>query len=155
MPCESAEEKSMKKIERKVANEHIYVDYEATDGTVFTGDNAQRECELYEKTFQCAIKARLKQIAIIVQTEDALLDGSCETTMYVVQPKTDADIFVIQQALSINSSNNASRVSNDDIGRVLLVGFTYDDDYVFVMKLDQIVENITDGKWEVVEKKDK
>ena len=45
------------------------------------------------------------------------------------------------------------RVSGDDIGRVLLVGFTYDDDYVFVMKLDAIVSNITAGKWSVVENK--
>ena len=73
--------------------------------------------------------------------------------MYVVQPKSDADIFVIQQALSYNGGGNAERVSGDDIGRVLLVGFTYCDDYTFVMKLDEIVKNITDGKWSVVENK--
>lgn len=141
----------MKKIERKVQDEKVIVEYEANDGTVFYDAS---ECDKYEKTCVCAIKARLRQIAIKVDTEDCLLDGSCETTMFVIQPKTDTDIFVIQQALSLNNSNNAECVSGDDIGRVLLVGFTYDD-YVFVMKLDEIVSNITDGKWSVVEKGDK
>jgi len=139
----------MKKIERKIQNESVVVEYEANDGTVFYEAG---ECENYEKTCICAIKARLKQIAIKMDTECDLLDGSDETMMYVVQPKSDADLFVIQQALSYHSSNNAERVSGDDIGRVLLVGFTYNDDYVFVMKLDDIVKNITDGKWSVVEK---
>lgn len=140
----------MKKIERKVQDEKVIVEYEANDGTVFSDAS---ECDKYEKTCICAIKARLKQIAIKAESEDCLLDGSCETMMYVVQPKSDADIFVIQQALSYQSSNNAERVSGDDIGRVLLVGFTYGDEYVFVMKLDEIVKNITDGKWSVVENK--
>ena len=138
-----------------MTDEHVYEDWQATDGTVFSGENAKNECSEYEKTYQCAIKTRLNQIAIKTGTECDLLDGSDDTTMYVVQPKSDSDIFVIQQALSINNSRNAGRVSNDDVGRVLLIGFTYDDDYVFVMKLDKIVENITAGKWEVVEKKDK
>lgn len=140
----------MKKIERKIQDERVVVEYEANDGTVF---HDASECDKYEKTCICAIKARLKQISIKAESEDCLLDGSCDTMMYVVQPKSDADIFVIQQALSYHCSNNAERVSGDDIGRVLLVGFTYDDDYVFVMKLDAIVKNITDGKWSVVENK--
>ena len=144
------EAKAMKKIERKIQNESVVIEYEANDGTVF---HDASECDKYEKTCICAIRARLKQIAIKVDTEDGLLDGSCETMMYVVQPKSDADIFVIQQALSYNNSGNAERVSGDDIGRVLLVGFTYDDEYVFVMKLDAIVSNVTAGKWSVVENK--
>lgn len=142
----------MKKIERKIQDEKVVVEYEANDGTVFYDAS---ECDRYEKTCICAIRARLKQIAIKVDAEDSLLDGSCETMMYVVQPKSDTDIFVIQKALSYRQSNNAERVSGDDIGRVLLVGFTYEDEYVFVMKLDEIVSNITDGKWSVVEKGDK
>ena len=142
----------MKKIERKVQDERVVVEYEANDGTVFYNSV---ECENYEKTYVCAIKARLKQIALKVGTEEEIMGGagSCETTVYVVQPKSDADIFVIQQALSINNSNNAERVDDNDIGHVLLVGFTYGDDYAFLVNLDALITCMTNGKWSVVENK--
>lgn len=135
----------------EIVEKRVVESYVAADGTEF---DSQDECREYEKTHVCAIKARLHEMALAEDTECNMYDGSGtdETLVYVVIPKNEEELRFVRQALSINHSKNAEKVSGKDIGRVLLIGFTYGDEYVYVTKLDDLVSKITGGKWVAVEK---
>lgn len=122
--------------------------YVAVDGTEF---DVQSECEAYEKSAVGVLKGRLAKIALVQKSECELFYGSgCDdNTSYVVIPKNEEEVGVIQQIVYLNACNKEVQAEKVAVGKVLIVNFSYDDEFVWVTDLGKLVSDATDGKAEV------
>jgi hypothetical protein len=138
----------MKRVETK--REYTEVNYEAVDGTIF---QSQDECAMYEKSAKCAIKKHLADSALYHGDVDAVggITNCPDNSIQVLVPKTDDDIIRINQYLSL--MDEGCQLSKDAIGKVVLLTTAYDDDGAWVDYLDDMVAQMTGGKYELVEKK--
>lgn len=135
-----------KQRERTVTlNDTIYVAY---DGREFT---CKASCEVYEKSAKCAVRAQLKNITIKAAPADELycVGGCGMDDILVVAPKTEDDIMRINQYVMLANHDESPKVSNDDIGDVLLLDHYYEDGGVTVLKLSVMVHEITDGAYAI------
>ena len=126
------------------------IEYEAADGTRFTNKEA---CIKYDQTVAGVLRGYLKEMSLVVATEEELLHtGSCETTLFTVVPKTQTDIDHIKQfafACGCGDRSFMSLLTSDVINKVVLVYVGIDNDWVYVDTLDRLVERITDNKCHV------
>jgi len=126
--------------------------YVAEDGTVFMDKN---ECEQYESSALAVLKTRLRNMATFTGCEfDIFNCGSEECESYVVIPKSKEDIDLIRQlfALRRKSSEYIANFKDDNVGKVVVITMSTYDDWIWWTSLNDIVENITDGKFGVYNK---
>lgn len=137
----------MKTIENKVEN--TYYSYEAIDGQRF---NSKEECEKYELGAMCAIRTRIKDMAIRSgKAYEFFIDGCGDNRVDVCIPKNDRDIDAIRQyCCFISGSKTATSIGSDDIGKVLIIMTGYDDDWVTVQRLDDLLDALTGGTYEAI-----
>lgn len=126
--------------------------YVATDGKEFDDETT---CRTYEKSLACALKTNLKEMSIrdTSTEEDLFYTGSCETEVFIVVPKTKEDILHIKQvAFGFGASeiqvNNW--ISEEDIDSVILVTIGYNNEWVYITRLNNIVKNIVGEKYKLV-----
>lgn len=140
----------MKKIEREITTKEI-VGYESTDGIFF---KKEEECEMYEKSAIGVVCGRIAEIAIKNTTEYGLFEmGSEDCGVFVVIPKDKKDIDLINQAAILINGDDQRKVTDDAIGKMVFVYTGYNNDSCWFDTLESLVRRITDGKYEVVEKK--
>ncbi len=137
----------------KQVEQKSYVNvYVACDGKEFADSGA---CKTYEKTFACAMKSYLKDMSIRESSteEDLFYTGSCESEVFVVIPKTKEDILHIKQiAIGFGSSEETVNgwIDESDINSVILVTIGYDNDWVYISRLNKIIKNIVGEKYKLV-----
>jgi len=128
--------------------------YVAMDGTEFDDAN---ECRTYDSSALGVIKGRLAKMATWHGSECDLYGGagSDENDTFVVVPKTDAEVMMVQQAMFASHDGNKDRQQkNADrvvLGRPVAVTFSYNDEYTWTTALDEIIKVATAGKFKLVE----
>ena len=118
--------------------------YEAVDGKVF---NDKSQCEEYEKSAKCAIRAALKDITI-VRTDGDVFPGACsDQSVYVVKPETDDDIMVARQFEALIGlkwdPNYDCRIGKQHKGKLVIITVGYEEDWIDVRTLDGIISDLT------------
>jgi hypothetical protein len=133
-----------KKIEIK-DYKNVYV---AADGTEF---DIQGECEAYEKSALGVLKIRLSKMSLVQKSECELFYGSgCDdNTSYVVIPKNEEEVGVIQQLVFLKAYSKEEQAKKVAVGKVLVVTLGYEDECLWVTDLGDLVDKATDGKAEV------
>lgn len=126
--------------------------YVAVDGKEFTDEDA---CLTYEKSFACAMKSYLRDMSIREPSteEDLFYTGSCENEVFIVVPKTKEDILHIKQfaiGLGISEKRVSKWIDDSDIDTVILVTVGYNDDWVYVSRLNTIIENIAGANYKLI-----
>jgi len=135
----------MKKIEEKMTIEQTNVWYEAADGTRFYEKD---ECETYEKSAKCAIRAAVCDIATLDTDGYTLCGcGSEDQQVYVVTPETDDDLKALRtyEAMIRQKYEDtfSTRILPEHKGQALLIVVGYDEDWIDVRKVDDIVKMLT------------
>ena len=136
----------MKKVEKTIERTDTIVEWVAADGTVFT---AEAECEKYERSARCAIRAGLHDIAGNETTGDVFPTSSCDDVVYYVVPKDAADIEAIRKYMAFLEYNNFRGISKDDIGQPLYVVGGYGDEWGCIGRLSDLVANLTNGEYTI------
>ena len=141
----------MKKIEKKRI-EFDYT-YRAVDGTEFSNE---QECLAYEASAFGVLRGRLTKMALIKSNSCDIFDGEgCEDhTAFVVAPKDEAQVQVVQQLLYMkvygNDEAKTEVADKVQVGKPIVIIFDYEDEYCWVADLDLIISNATAGKFKVV-----
>ena len=126
--------------------------YVAEDGTKF---NERGECEKYEKTFSCAMRSHIKGISLRVTAEDNIWNnGSCDNTVFSVIPRNEEDLLRIKQMMAGMGAHKSclDNITDEMIGKVLLIITGYDNDWVSVDTLERLVKDATDDKYVICKK---
>lgn len=122
--------------------------YVAADGTEFDDRDT---CETYDRSFACVMRSRLKAISISTSTEeDIFYTGSCENEVFVVIPKTLSDIDCIKQfayALGTGEERVSKWIDDSDINKPILVTIGYNNEWIYVSRLETIVKNAVGDKF--------
>lgn len=129
----------MKRIESK--REVIDYKYEAMDGTQFEDKD---ECLAYERSAKGVIKGRVRKLVINEGNECGLLNtGNDENTVWVVKPKTDADVDAIKQLYNVYGGRTEYLPFLDDqVGKVVLLTFSYDDEDMWLDTFEALTKRI-------------
>jgi len=138
----------MKKIESKVMVEQVQVIYEAADGTRFF---SEAECKEYEKSAKCAIRAAVREMAIVDTDGYAVFSGGCvDQQVYIVEPKTDEDLkklrtyeAYIRQKYDSKFKTEEGSFPESVKGKRIMVVIGYDEDWIDTRMVDSIVELLT------------
>ena len=127
---------------KKVETTSFYEVYVAADGREF---NDREACVQYEKTFKCAIRSMIAELAISKTTEYCMFEAGCDDNKaYALIPRNSEDILRLKQFMSACDSN-PDQVTDDMIGKKVIVTCGYDEDWAEVRTLDSIIERIE--KW--------
>lgn len=125
----------MKKITETKTIEEV-VGYMAFDGTTFKDSE---ECKTYENSAEGIIKARAKQYLIGETTVYGLMDeGSDENSVEIYTVPDEKAANAIAQL--INYMTNEPIVLDTEIGKEIILRWTFDKDYVCINTLDEIIE---------------
>lgn len=134
----------MKKIEKTVKVERTDVMFEAVDGTIF---NDMDQCAVYEKSAKCAIRAALNDIVVVHTDGDVFPGGNSDQEVFVVKPMTDDDIKTVRQFEALIGlkwdEKYSCKTSNDDKGKLLILTVGYDEDWIDVRSLDNIITDLS------------
>ena len=97
------------------------------------------------------MRSRLKAISINTSTEeDIFYTGSCENEIFVVIPKTLSDIDCIKQfayALGTGEERVSKWIDDSDINKPILVNIGYNNEWIYVSRLETIVKNAVGDKF--------
>lgn len=124
----------------------------AEDGTQF---DEKGECEKYEKTFACAMRSHIQGIALRITAEDNIWNnGSCDNTVYSLIPHNEEDLLRIKQMVAGMGAHKSTldRITDEYIGKVVLIIAGYENDWVSVDTLERLVKDATDDKYTICEK---
>lgn len=137
-------------IERTVKDTHI--SYKAIDGTIFTNED---ECRRYEETAEAILLSKLKEIQINEISCDDLFESSGEGIYRIIVPATQEHINTLNQLWKLNGGASREELIFDKsyINTVILVGIrfceNYKIDWIWFWKLNDVINNITKGKYKI------
>ena len=130
----------MKKVvKEKVEKYDVFV---ATDGREFDNED---DCRAWEKSYKFTIEKDMEKIkkievnAISIGFDYASDDYEC----YVLIPKSIEETIIINAWIDVIACGNVGyngRVTNDMVGKEVVLNFGYDRDYCDVYTLDGIIE---------------
>ena len=111
--------------ETKTIEEVVRVEYIAEDGQVF---RSEEECQKYEKTCKCVIMSAYKPLVKGTISEYGLYEEcGCEDFYYdLVEIKNENDREIVNKALKF-AYENARLVTEEEIGKTIMVAKEYDD----------------------------
>lgn len=113
--------------------------YEANDGTRFSDRD---ECRKYENSALNVVKVRFKKLVIGITNECCLMDTGCEDgDWYIVEIKNRDDVNTIAMYGSL-IGYHGDIVTDDDIGKEVIIGTYGDDDIWRAGTLDEIIDRI-------------
>lgn len=124
----------------------------AEDGTRF---DEKGECEKYEKTFACVMRSHIKGIALRDTSEDNIWNNaSCDNSVVTVVPRNEEDLLRIKQMVAGYGAHPSTvdMITEEYIGKVVIIIIGYDNDWVSVDTLERLVEDATAGKYELHKK---
>lgn len=140
----------MKEEKRTITSSRDQVFYIAVDGTEF---EERSLCESYEKSVQCLILAKLKNIEINRDMENDLFDcGSDEVECRTVVPETEKDLDNINLLYKMygGKNNDYLYVDANDLGKPIMICIRFcsnDIDWLWMQKLESIVGACTNDKY--------
>ena len=135
--------------EQQIEVKNLKTVYVAEDGTRF---DEKVECEKYEKSFAFAMRSHISGISLRTTSEDNIWNnGSCDNTVFSVVPRDEGDLLRIKQMMAGMGAHKSSidSIKDDYIGKVLLIITGYDGDWITVDTLERLVNDATDGKYEL------
>lgn len=135
----------MKKIETTETITKVNVHYEALDGTYFCDEE---ECKKYDQSAACVIRAKFNELALVKSNGYTLFPGgNDDNAAYVVKPETDHDIDTVRQFQAMiglkYDKNYTPTITKDDKGKMLVIVTGYDDDWIDVRRMDDILAGLT------------
>lgn len=111
----------MKELTREVTTKEI-TGYEANDGTIFC---SKEECEKYEQTSDCVIKAAFEKLVIAENNEFSLFDGygcgSDEWRIVLIHINNAEELKTANMYSQITVRHD-NRFDENSIGKELIVG---------------------------------
>lgn len=117
----------MQKIEETKTKTYVETTYKANDGTIFA---TEEECRKYELTAECAVTAAFNSLNPHKQEcvgEAIDMYFGWEETGYILKPKNETELAVINQLLSFHGVTILPGA--DKIGRWIIVSENYGDWY--------------------------
>lgn len=135
--------KNVETIERTITEEKVT--YIAADGTVFA---SEEECLKYEKTAECVIKKMYKEILVSQTTQWHITneEGSDEYRVDFVKITSNEDLGAALKYYTFKSYNDDIsdvKLTTEDIGKTVMIGFNYDEDYCWrIGTIDEYVDRI-------------
>jgi len=142
----------MEKIEKKreVVTTTIDISYKAIDGTMFSNED---ECRRYEETSEAILLDRLTDIQIKTVCCDDLFESSGDGIYRVVVPRVEEDINTLNQLWKLHGGATSKELffNKSDLQKVILVGIRFATngkiDWIWFWKFNDVINNITDGKY--------
>lgn len=130
----------MRKIENEVMIKQIETTWEAVDGTVF---NNALDCEKYEQSYKCTI---INSFNKIPQTNVSGGNFYCpfycdDNDVITILPRNMDDIVVIN-AYAKCMTGVDSELTQEHIGKHLIINLGYDYDWFDVMVMDKLLADI-------------
>ncbi len=140
---------------KEVQKERVqtYTVFEAWDGEIFT---YKKECEEYERSAGAVLMTKLEDSVIATDFDTDVFDCSEENKFKTIVPRNKETIDVINQLWFMygGKGKEVARFTSEDINKPIMVGYRLDDthyDWVWFYKLKDIVKDLTDGKYKLVE----
>lgn len=129
----------------------VSTEYIANDGKIF---RTKEECEQWEKTYECTLGLSMKKIPHIeTNGEDAYVQcGNCDDEVWIVKPRDFEDIKVINAYTEVSCCGCKADLTQDDIGKTIILNFGYNHDWCDVIRVEPYLKNIT-KKFEEYESK--
>lgn len=144
----------MKEIKKEKTTTQTYTEYEAIDGTIF---KSEEECQEYEKTAKCVLRARVKRL-IVTKERNAwdLLGGIDDNNVVGFKFKNEDDVqtflqyyclehtylirFEYKDSLQGIYDQCHEALKNNDI---LLVGINCEEEYYIINTVQNIIDNLS------------
>lgn len=129
----------MKKIVKEVQRIEEVIKYESVDGRVF---NTKEDCKKWEESYECTIRAAMKKIPQIeTDCSDTFIVSPPEERVIVLKPRNIEDIEVIN-AYGRIIDNYTGLLTQDDIGKLLMIHTGYDEDWFMIYYMDKYLKEI-------------
>jgi hypothetical protein len=143
----------MKQVEKEIPHVERRTVYQAWDGEEF---DAKEECLRYEKSAASVVMARLEDCLIAKDYNAEIFDCGDENKFKTIVPQTEEDINSLNHLYFMfgGSSKEDPYFSYDEIDTPIIIGYRiigYNYDWVWFYKLKDIVKDLTDGKYKLVE----
>lgn len=131
----------MKREEREIQRVEKKVVYIAADGKEFATEDLCRE---WEKSYMYTLETSFKTIPHIeVEAINAYLPyGSDDHEAYVIKPRNFDDIVVINAFVEMVTCGYKTDLTQDDIGKIIMLNFGYDRDYCDVYYMEDHLQKI-------------
>lgn len=128
--------------------------FQATDGRLFT---SPEECRKYETSAVGVLLEKTTHFEIAREFDSQWFDDCDENEYRTLLPKTEKDIDVLNQLYSLYAGKKALETyfTNDDIDKLILLGLRQYDgrvDWLWFYKFDDMLEQMTNGKYTYLEK---
>lgn len=138
-----------KEIKTKKETEEVKNVYMSADGLSFEND---AECKEYEGHLYSVLKERLRKIAVNDTNMCDVFagDGSEDNEAFVLFLKSKEEVETVRQFLRIRSYGTDKQCDRVQVGKALVLGIGYDDDYVWITDLDDMIQKATKGLFKVV-----
>lgn len=142
----------MKKIVKEIQRTEEIITYESVDGKKF---KTKEDCERWEKSYECTIRMSFNKIPQVkTSCESTGIMGSAEDTIVVLKPRNMEDISVINAYGNIIDSF-AEPLTQDDIGKYLMLYTGWDEDWFAVHYMDaylqELINNYNNFKMQIEE----
>lgn len=129
----------MKEIRKEIQRIEEVITYESVDGRVF---NTKEDCKKWEESYECTIRAAMKKIPQIeTDCGDIFIVNPPEERVIVLKPRNIEDIEVIN-AYGRIIDNYTELLTQDDIGKLLMIYTGYDEDWFMIYYMDKYLKEI-------------
>ena len=140
----------MRRIEKETKREIIEksVIWEASDGTIFSDE---LNCKNYEASYRCSIiTCFLKVPHVKTNACELYIKYAAEDhEAYMMKPRNIEDIHAINAVLHYVDNLKGELLTQDDIDKTIIVGFTYDGIYdnswYDIYRKEDYLKEITDN----------
>lgn len=145
----------MKRIEKEYTRIEKEISYEAWDGETFS---KPEDCIEYENNARGVIAKKVQDFQVTKGSEYDLFFpfgvGSDDYAMEIYKPTSTKDIDNLNQYMNMFDPSTAL-VREEYIGKVLILRFNYDKDWVRAQTLDEMIEEFRKNFSECILKEEK
>ena len=146
----------MKKIDKEITHVEHKTVYQAWDGEEF---NTAEECDKYEQSAASVVMARLEDCLIAKNYDNEIFDCGDDNQYKTVVPLAEEDINTLNQLYFMFTGRGKEEplFSYNEIGNPIIIGYRitcHSYDWVWFYKLNNVIKEITNGKYKLVESKE-
>lgn len=129
----------MKEIKKEVQRTEEVITYVAIDGKEFKN---KEDCKKWEESYECTIRASFNKIPQIkTSCESTGVIGLADETIIILKPRNIYDINVINAYGNLINSFSEP-LTQDDIGKYLMIYTGYEEDWFTVYYMDIYLEEL-------------
>lgn len=138
----------MKEIKKLKTKAEEIIKWEAIDGTIFSD---KEECEKYEESALCILKARLKKITVNVGDAWDLMGGYDDHSVWAIKMNTREDVQTVEQFMLLTHSWWSELFKEDFIDKVekaflnndlILLGINGEAEFYYINTRQGIINNL-------------